>query len=102
MDLFYKVQELVFDYADNLDDEEFVNIVDSYVFSKDKPDNNATLRNFLEYCSCLITYENHLIDLNDGGYFLKCSGSDLKYLEMISTSLLVSSYNRLSHKVKGV
>lgn len=98
MDNFRNIQELTFEFTDSLSDSDFIELVNSFVFEMSNPESGDVLSRFLEYCDCMDSYKKHLLDLRGGSYFLKCSGSNLQFIENLRISLLVSSYNRLKRK----
>lgn len=95
MDKFITIQKEVFRFCEKLENEYLRDLIDSFVF-KINHSVDGVVGEFLEFTHCRNSYERHLDDLvaGDKRYFLRCSGSDLYYLEDLKRALLVYSYNR--------
>jgi hypothetical protein len=95
MDKFITIQKEVFKFCERLENDEYCELMDCFVFNK-LLTTDGVVGMFLDFTSARKSYERHLDDLNAGDkrYFLKCHGSDLYFLEDLKKALLVYSYNR--------
>lgn len=95
-DLFLSIQKSVNNYCEKLPKNEFIVIVDSFVFYQTYESEKAKeiFEHFLNEFEIKVSFENHLIDKSKVSYFLKTHGADLQFLEDIKNSLLVCSYNK--------
>lgn len=94
--LFNTIQKAVFEYCEKIDKTELILLIDSFVFETRRENLNKTyFKNFITAMKCEKSYEDHISDIENKPYFLKCSGANLKYLEYLNTALLVFSYNVL-------
>jgi hypothetical protein len=99
---FISIQKEVFRYGERLEDGEFIQLMDEFVF---EPNPNKTpspiFSGFLEHTHCTDIWERHMMDVKTQPYFLKCYGSDLNYLDELKRSLFVYSYNRWRDEVRN-
>jgi hypothetical protein len=95
-DINITIQKSVNDYCEKITKNEFIVIVDSFVFYRnyDLEQAKEIFEAFLTEFDIKRTFENHLIDLTGETYFKKTHGANLHFLEDIQTCLLVCSYNK--------
>lgn len=94
--LFIAIQKAVFDYCEKIDKTELILLIDSFVFETKRENlDKPYFKNFINAMKCEKSYKEHISDIENNPYFLKCSGADLKYLEYLNNALLVFSYNVL-------
>jgi hypothetical protein len=100
MDTSYLIQKAVFTHCDKLSDSHFIELVDSFVFGLSYT-TEGVVGDFIDKMECRSSYIKHIEDLEKGErrYILKCSGSELYFIEDLKTALLASSYNRFKRDV---
>lgn len=97
--MFLSIQKKVCKYVDTISHEEFILLVDKFVFYGERESEIIikVLNDFLNHFQISDIYERHMNDRKKNPYFLSCSGSDLNMLEYIGRALLVKSYNLFRH-----
>jgi len=96
-DNFREIQEDIFDYFKDVDDETFISVVDIIVYHNSSKDGKATklATKFLDEQGLGEAYVNYIQELNRPSSMWLRNVSDVEMIEKIKRAFLGLAYNRL-------